>query len=213
MKKIAIGCVVLLLVLGAAGTAGSYLLYRRVGSTVSSYAELGKVPALNASVRNQEPFTPPASGEPSARQVERLLAVQQAVRTRGGEWADEFERTYRKLLTKANATAADAPAILAAYRDLAGGYMEVKRAQVDALNAAGLSLAEYRWIRSQVYSTLGMPLMDVEALVSDVRSGRAPRVPAAAVPLEPTGSPELRKRLEPHRKALERYAPLAFFGM
>ena len=142
MKKLAIGCGVLLLV-GFVGAAGvSYYLYHKVASAFEGFAELGTLPEVERSVRKQGPYTPPASGAPSRTQVERLLEVQQAVRTRLGTRAEEIERRYHKLLAKDTATVVDAPEIISAYRDLAAAYMDAKRAQVDALNHAGLSLEE-----------------------------------------------------------------------
>jgi hypothetical protein len=214
VKKLAIGCVVLL-ALGVVGAGGaSYYAYRKVSSTFAGFAELGSLPALERSVRNQRPFTPPPSGEPSQAQVARLLEIQGAVRGRLGAKADEIERRYHRLLAKDKATAVDLPELLSAYRDLAGGYLDAKRAQVDALNGAGLSLAEYRWIRSRSYAALGMPLLDVDVsgMIEDVKAGREPAMPAARLTGD-SASAALRARVEPHRKALEANVGLAFFGL
>src|SRR6185437_1261016 len=145
MKKLAVGCAVILGVGAAGAAAASYYAYHKVTSAVAGFAELGTLPELERSVRRQDPYTPPASGEPSRAQVQRLLQVQQAVRTRLGARAEEIERRYRKLLAKDSATVVDAPEIISAYRDLAAAYVDAKRAQVDALNRAGFSLEEYRW--------------------------------------------------------------------
>ena len=140
MKKLVIGCAVLL-ALGIAGAAGaSYLAYRKVTSTFEGFAELATLPALERSIRKQGPYTPPASGEPTRAQVERLLEVQQAVRARLGARADEIEHRYRRLLGKDSATVVDLPELISAYRDLASAYVDGKRAQVDALNRGRLSL-------------------------------------------------------------------------
>ena len=90
-------------------------------------------------------------------------------------------REYRALLDKEKATALDVPALVSAYRDLAVGYVEAKQVQVDALNEAGFSLAEYRWVRSQAYAALGMPMMDMDVgkIVEDIRAGRTPGATAA----------------------------------
>jgi hypothetical protein len=216
MKKLAIGCGVLLLV-GLVGAAGaSYYLYHKVSSAVAGFAELGSLPEIERSVRKQGPYTPPASGEPSPAQVERLLAVQQAVRTRLGVRADQIEHRYQKLLAKDSATVVDAPELISAYRDLAAAYMDAKRAQVDALNRAGLSLEEYRWTRSQAYAALGMPMMDLDLsrIITDVKEGRQPPESTYRMTVAvPTGSPAVKKLVEPHRKALEGNAGLAFFGL
>jgi hypothetical protein len=215
MKKLAIGCAVLL-VLGMVGAAGaSYYAYRKVSSTFAGLAELGSLPEIERSVRNQRAYEPPAAGEPSAAQVERLLEIQGAVRARLGVRADEIEHRYRRLLAKDSVTVVDVPELLGAYRDLAGAYVDGKRAQVDALNRAGLSLDEYRWIRSRAYGALGMSLLDVDlpGIVEDVKAGRRPATPATRMVAPSSPSPELLARVEPHRKALESNIGLAFFGL
>ena len=215
MRKLAIGCGVLL-VLGMVGAAGaSYFAYRKVSSAVAGFAELGSLPELERSVRNQRPFEPPPAGEPSREQIGRLLEIQQAVRARLGERADQIEQRYHRLLAKDKATAMDMPELISAYRDLAGAYMDGKRAQVEALNRAGLSLEEYRWTRSRAYAALGMPLMDVDVsrMIEDVKAGRQPAGPTLHLAEASAGSPAVVKLVEPHRKALEANVGLAFFGL
>ena len=215
MKKVAIGCAVLL-VLGMVGAGGaSYVAYRKVSSTFAGFAELGSLPELEGSVRNQRPFEAPADGEPSREQIERVLEIQQAVRARLGDRADQIEHRYRRLLAKDSATAVDLPELMSAYRDLAAAYMDAKRAQVDALNRADLSLEEYRWTRSRAYAALGMSLMDVDVsrIIEDVKAGRQPAGPAYRLSGASTGSPAVRNLVEPHRKALEANVGLAFFGL
>ena len=215
MKKLLIGCLVLAVVLAVTAGAASYYLYRKVDSTISGFKELGTVPELERSVRNKTPFTPPASGELTGAQLERYLAVQQQVRARLGAGAAEIEQKYKTLLAKDSATIVDAPAIISAYRDLAKTYVEAKRAQVAALNDAGLSLDEYRWVRRQAYAGIGMPLMelDVAQIMADVKAGHTPAQPTPSLNLTPTARPATVKLVEPHRKALEANAGLAFFGL
>ena len=215
MKKLAIGCGILLLLGTVAAGWGSYLAYHKVTSTLAGFAELGTVPELEHSVRNQRPFTPPAGGEPTPAQIARLLEVQAAVRARLGARADEIERRYRRLLAQDSATVVDLPELVSAYRDLAGAYVDAKRAQVDALNRAGFSLQEYRWTRSRAYAALGMPLLDVDVsqVIEDVKVGRQTATPPPRPTPAPTASPALHQRVAPHRKALEQNVGLAFFGL
>ena len=215
MKKLAIGCAVLVLVCLVAGAVGSYFVYHKVRSTIAGFAELRKVPELDRSVRNHSPYVPPRTGEMSPSQLQRYLTVAQTVRTRLGAQATEFERTYHRLLAKKEATAVDMPELAAAYRDLAGVYMDGKRAQVDALNKAGFSLEEYRWVRNQSYAALGVPMMDfdVTRMIEDVQAGRAPTPPERMIPLGPSGPPANQKLVKPYEKAIVDYAPYAFFGL
>ena len=215
MKKLLIGCLVLAVVLAVTAGAASYYLYRKVDSTISGFKELGTVPELERSVRNKTPFTPPASGELTGPQLNRYLDVQQQVRARLGAGAAKIEQKYKTLLAKDSATIVDAPAIIAAYRDLATTYVDAKRAQVGALNDAGLSLEEYRWVRRQAYAAIGMPLMelDVAQIMADIKAGHTPEQPTPSMNLTPTAQPGTVKLVEPHRKALEANAGLAFFGL
>jgi hypothetical protein len=214
MKKLLIGCLVLAVVLAVTAGAASYYLYRKVDSTISGFKELGTVPELERSVRNKT-FSPPSSGALTQAQLDRYLAVQQEVRVRLGTGASEIERKYKTLLAKDSATITDAPELVAAYRDLAKTYVAAKRAQVDALNDAGLSLEEYRWVRRQAYAGLGMPLveMDVARIMEDIKAGRTPEQPTPTMNLAPMASPVTAKLVAPHRKTLEANAGLAFFGL
>jgi hypothetical protein len=222
MKKVAIGCAVLL-VLGVVGAAGaSYFAYHKVTSAVAPLSELGSLAGIERSIRKQEPYTPPASGDPSPAQVERLLEVQRAVRARLGARADEFYNRYRRYFEPVDGAtvplggAVDSALVgLRMSLDLAGLYVDGKRAQVDALNRADLSLGEYRWTRSRVYAALGVPLLEVDipGIIADVKEGRQPATPAYQMTEGPTGSPTVRKLVEPHRKVLEENVGLAFFGL
>ncbi len=222
MNKVAIGCLGLL-GLGIVGTAGaSYFAYQKVTSAVAPLYDLGSIAELEGSVRKHGPYDPPASGEPSPAQVTRLLEVQQAVRSRLGARADELYHRYRKYFEPADGVkapvggAVDSALLgLRMSLDLAGIYVEGKRAQVDALNQAGLSVEEYRWTRARVYAALGVPLpeVDIAGVVAAVKEGRAPAAPTSPVTEAEVGSPDVRKLIEPHRKALEDNVGLAFFDL
>jgi hypothetical protein len=216
MKKLAIGCGIALLVVGIAGAAVAWYVYRSVSSTVSQFAELGQMPDLERDVRNTSTFTPPASEELTDAQIEKLLQVQGAVRERIGQRIGEFETKYKALADKKEANVTDLPAIMRAYRDMASTWMDAKRAQVDALNKTGLSLAEYRWVRDQAYRAIGMAYvdLDVSKFVEDARRGTTS---SAAGDLrgsvEPTGPESNRLKLEKVKKTLEQNIALASFGL
>src|SRR5258706_3856434 len=160
MKKLAIGCLVVFVVIGAAVVGIGYYGYMKVRSTVAQLAELQKVPEIERGIRVKTPFVVPASGELTASQVDKFMQVTTRVRDRLGKDMVAFERNYRTLGAKKDYTAADMPALLSAYRDMATAWLDAKRAQVDALNEVALSLNEYRWIRSEAYRALGVPFID-----------------------------------------------------
>ena len=216
MKKFAIGCGVLLLVLGIAAAGVTYYVYRRVASTIGQFAELGQVPDLERGVMNRTAFVPPDSGELTDAQIQRLLQVQSAVRQRLGERMVTFEAKYKALAQKDKATYADAPAILQAYGDLASTWLDAKRTQIDALNKAGLSLEEYRWIREQAYKALGQPFvdLDISRLVDEARRGVTSEAPGQLRgSIEPAGPESNRIRVERIKKTLQDNVALAAFGL
>ena len=148
------------------------------------------------------------------------LEVQGRIRSLLGTRFGEFQTKYAELTRRMDehkGTVLDAPAVIGAYRDLATLYVDAKKAQVTALNDAGLSLEEYRWVRGQAYAALGIPMADadISKMIEAATSGRdgggatvgdqSPHASAA---------PETNKALvEPHRKALEDNVALGFFGL
>jgi hypothetical protein len=217
MKKLAIGCGLVVLLTGAAAAGVAYYLYRQVSSAVTQLAELGQVPEIERSVRNRETYTPPASAELTEKQIEQLIQVQQAVRQRLGEHLQVFEAKYRELARKEDATYVDAPAILQAYRDLAASWLDAKRVQVEALNATGLSLEEYRWIRDQAYRALGQPFVDLDLgrIIDEAKRGITTSETAGQLrgAIGPAGPEANKKLIERVKKILQENLTLASFGL
>jgi hypothetical protein len=215
MKKLAIGCLVVFVVAGIAVAGGSYWAYMKVKSTVQQFAQLTQVGEIERGVRIKDPYVPPASGDLTARQVEQLRKVVARIRERTGQNTAAFQRNYQALAQKKDATVVDLPSLVAAYRDIASGWLDAKKAQVDALNEAGLSLSEYRWIRGEAYRALDIPFFAVDfgRLADQIKSGTMPaEAPLDAVPsgAVPTAN---KKLVEPHRKELEDYLPFVAFGL
>ena len=221
VKKVAIGCLVVLVVLGVAGGIGSYFVYRTIkatfGDTLTQLAALSKTPEIERQVRNTTGYAPPADGVLSPAQVERFVAVQAAVRTQMGARFAELEKRYKTLIDKKEATALDLPELLSAYKDLAGVWLAGKQAQVDALNAQRFSLEEYRSVRDRTYRALGIPLMsvDISQIIDKAMRGESVEQPPTHFEgsVGPTGPDANQKLIEQHKKALEDNAALAIFGL
>lgn len=214
MKKVAIGCLIAFVIIGAAAAGITYWGYLKVKSTVATFAELGQVADIEQGVNNKSPFIAPDSRELTATQVERLVQVQKKVRDRLGAGAEAIERNYKTLLNKKDNDITDLPALLGAYKDLAHMLVDAKRAQVEALNELGMSLEEYRWVRTQSYVALGVPFVDLDfgKIAERTKNGQT----AGQISLGPvTGTgPEANKKLvEKHRKTLEDNMALASFGL
>ena len=218
MKKVAIGCAVVLLLVLVVGGIGAWWAVNKVKSTVTEFAELGTIPEIERTVVNTASYDAPESGELTGAQVERYLRVQQQVRDHLGTRFAELNRKYESLIERQRRnddSVLDVPQVIAAYRDLASTYVDAKRAQADALNGEAFSLTEYRWVRRQVYGALGLPVfdLDVGGFIDDVKSGRSPRERQLEYGAAPAAPPANRTLVEPHRTVLEENAALTFFGL
>lgn len=221
MKKVAIGCGIVLVLLAAVGGVAGWYVYHKVRTTIAGFAELAKVPDIERNVSNTTTFTAPENGELTEAQVTRFVAVQEHVKKTLGEKFAELNTKYKTLserIDKKENNALDLPDLVAAYRDLATTYVEAKRAQVDALNSNGFSRSEYHWVRKQAYLALGLPMMemDVSAIIEAAKSGGKMDPGQAApttLPMGPSGPAKNQELVAPHKKLLEDNAALSFFGL
>jgi hypothetical protein len=217
MKKVAIGCLGVLVVCGIVAAGAAYYVYRQAKGAIATFAELGQIPEIERGLRVRGDFTPPVSGELTEQQLEQLLQVQTKVRERIGARFAEFQTRYKALSEKESANLADLPALIGAYRDMAAGWLDAKRGQVDALNEVNLSLEEYRWIRDEVYRAIGIPYVDLDlgAIAEDIRTGTT--TPGERGQLRgsmgPAGPESNRKLVERFKKQLEDNVALASFGL
>jgi hypothetical protein len=215
VKKLVIGCLVAVVVMGVAGAVGTYFVYRKVKSTLAQFTEFAKAPEIEQQVRNTAPFSPPANREMTPRQIERFVRVQGTVRAQLGTRFADMQARYRTLFEKREASAIDLPQIIGAYRDLASAWTEAKRTQVGALNAQGFSLDEYRWVRNQAYAALGLAIVDIDVgrLVEAITQGRTDYRPGLGGSVGPSGPKANQAVIEPYKKALEENVALTFFGL
>ncbi len=209
MKKVLLGCGILVLVLGIAGSIGAYYFVWRPARAI---------PKLNQQVRNTAVFAAPSDNLLSSQLFERYLQTQRTIQTTLGQRADELKAKYQLLeRSRGSGTPPTWAELTAAYKDFAGLLVEAKRAQVDALNQSGFSLAEYDWTRHRVYEAAGIPVdLNFEKIVREIAEGTlsgAKREPAPK-PSDPAPVPEANRTLvAPHVKELTDRAMLAAFGM
>ncbi len=218
MKKGLLGClIVFVLIVVGGGYAAYRFLYLPGKAYVQGFAQLKVVPELNAQVRNQATFTPPAGNVLTTPTVERFVRTQRAIRTALGARATELQAKYQTLGER-HKSSSEKPSLgeaLDAFKDLAALYVDAKRAQVDALNAEGLSLAEYEWTRARVYEAAGMPVdASLQQVLNDVAAGQMPNADAVERPAETQPVPaENRKVVEPFAKELAEGVSLVFFAL
>jgi hypothetical protein len=219
MKKLAIGCGIVLVVALVALGVGLYWVAHKAQTVLAGFSELKTIPDLDRRIRNTTVFAPPASGELLPEQVARYVAVREQVRQQLGGRVKELDTQYKALSERIHRdqhTALDIPQMIEAYKDLAGLYILGKRAQVDALNDKHLSLSEYRWIQHQAYGAIGMPFvdMDISRMIEEAQSGPSPRQGGhMGRELTPVASDKNKALVEPHRKLLEDSASLSFLGL
>jgi hypothetical protein len=221
MKKLLVGCLVIVVLGAVALGVGAYFVYRAATpyiedarAALRGLSELGE---LEKDIKNTTPHTPPQSGELTEAQLQRFARVQDHVRTTLGQRMKEFESKYEHL--KSQNQGGNQPSFteaMAALRDLASVFLDARRYQVDALNKEGFSQSEYSWVRNRVFEAAGIEaanMIDLGQLERAVREGTgmedfsAPRVPTRDVP------EKNRELVKPYLQQMDQWIPLAFFGL
>lgn len=210
-KAIAIvASVVALVVVALAGFSIYVYRYSRYSTIFRANSHIAISRALDRRLHNQSEYVAGPGGL-SDDQLARFVTVERAVEKVVGTRDDELRQAAEKLERLSTEPGGlTAGAALKALGEIGHVFREAKQAQVDAMNAEGLSRGEFEWIRRRVYADARIEFsqIDLEAL-SNVEDGlasvtvrrRDPNPLAAADP-----------RLQPHVEALRRWHPLAFFG-
>lgn len=216
MKKILVGCLVIV-VIGAIGLAtAGYFAYRAASpwfQKASDYVSaLKALPDLEQKIDDKSSFSAPQSGELTPRQVERFARVQERVRQGLGARVEEIEKKHASLKSAEPPSPTEA---LSAMADLFGLFIDARRYQVDALNAEQFSQSEYDWVRVRVYAAAGMHLtsaFDLRKIEEMARSGQSQigMSPNFQIPEPPARNREL---VKPYMDNMDQWLPLAFFGL
>lgn len=221
MRKVLAGCLVVLVIGVIALGAALYFGYRAARPLIedaTAWARQARDLAdLSDDVTNTAAYEPPASGELSEDQVRRFLAVHGRVReTLGARWtqlrarATAFEERARAGGRELSFT--EIGTMLSEVGNLA---IDARRAQVEALNAEGLSSAEYGWVRLRMYEAAGLEMARavdwsaVEAMVKRGAGDAGVTVPEVRLPDVPARNREL---VKPHIEALREWLPLTVLG-
>ena len=212
MKKLGIGCLVVSGLLAIAIGIGSCFAVRKAKELVGGFSQLAEISEMNQKIRNQADFQPPADGRLKTAQVDRYVGVQKSMMNSLGDRARMLDEKYKQLSKdlEAKGREANLRESLAAWGDVVSLIVDAKREQVAALNAAGLSLSEYEWIRAQSLLALGYGAvgMNLETLAS-----------AAPEAFAGTNTPDTqilqhnRELLAPHEESAKEWLPLSFFGL
>jgi hypothetical protein len=222
MKKFAIGCAAVLAVVMVLGGIGLYFAYDRLLkpgiAMAGSIKELAQLGEIEKQVRNHQAFTAPENGELTQAVVDRFVKVQQDVQAKLGPRMAQLKEKQEQLdrSLSGDKRSASISEVATGLKDLAGLILDAKRAQVEALNAAGFSLKEYEWAREQVYAAIGLNAvaMDMKKMAAEAQAGN---VKAFSAPERGGAVPEAPERnkvlVAPYEKQLRDWAALAFFGL
>jgi hypothetical protein len=213
MKKFAIGCGIIVLLLAVAGGAGVWYITNKVRGYAREFQALADA---DKRLTNTSAFTPPASGELSADMVQRFAAVQDGMHARLGQRVAEITAKQDEFVRRMHDEGRKSSSPLEAFtvvKDMMGLIIVAKNAQIDALNDQHFSLDEYDWVRGRVYTAAGVSVTELSFRnMSDTlkQSGDLTKPIAEAGADVPAKNKELVKPLLPKFKD---WAPLAFFGM
>jgi uncharacterized protein YxeA len=220
MKKILVGClVVLVIALVGFGVAGFYA-YRWAKPMIQStgdYLDRARAMArLSDAVNNQSAYTPPANGELTQAQVDRFVAVQTRVRDElGARWTEiETKSAQIGARSRENNGQLALSEMASVFSDLSGIYMDARRAQVNALNVHKFSDAEYTWVRRRVYEAAGVEIagsIDLSKLEQMAREGtQNPSLSLPDMPKPPRNNLAL---VKPHMAKVKEWVPMAVLGL
>jgi hypothetical protein len=222
MKKILVGCLVVLVIAIIGFSVAGYYAYRWAQPMIQStgdYLERAREMArLGDQIQNKSSYTPPATGELTALQVDRFIAVQGRVRDElGARWKEiETKAAEIQAKTRNNQRELTFAEFTAVFSDLAGIYTDARRAQVNALNVQKFSDDEYTWVRNRVYEAAGMEvasgidLSRIQELARDSADRNNVTLPDVPKPNVPEANITL---VRPHLPKLKESFALALLGL
>jgi len=222
MKGLLAGCLIVAVVAGAAFGVASYYAFRYAKPMIESASDYAgrarDLSSIGAGIHDQSEFAPPGTGELTASQVDRFLAVQTRVRSEVGDRWGDVEAQAAEIKRKTDADKRDLSLIelQAAFSSVATIYLEARKAQVGALNVQKFSAAEYAWVRRRIYEAAGFQLahgIDMTALEDLARNGARKTgvtMPTVTLPDIPPRNVELVKQ---HTSKLKDWLPMAILGL
>ena len=217
MKKFAIGCAIVLVVLLVVGGIGGYFVYQKfLGPTIQFAKSVQEAAEIEKQVKNTSSFNAPDNGELNEEMVSKFIKVQTHIQTKLGSRMEELKATYDKLdkTLKSEQRESSFSEGMGALRDLTTLMVLAKKAQVEGLNDVGFSVKQYEWVRGQVYAAVGVVAgaFDVAKLAEKARAGDTEGLKSGSEEPLPDVPEKNKELVAPYEKQLKEWAPLAFFG-
>jgi hypothetical protein len=204
---------VLVLVLIVAGTYGYQRFYAPIVRPLMFVTAAGR---LEQSIRSPSPFQPPASGALTPEQWSRYCDVESAVEAVMGKTMGVMAKQRETLGADAAKRTGAVPLMtaVAAFREIGPVYLKAKQAQVEAINRAGFSREEYRWVRRQVFIAAGLSLseLDLEGMRTAAQD-RRDSVDVRTISPAPAAATENEALVASRWAQLESWLALAFFDL
>lgn len=222
MKKLAVGCLVIVVIGAVALGAALYFGYRAFSPMIDGAAtvleQAREAAAQSDRIANRSRFAAPASGELTEEQVKRFLAVHERTRAAlGPRWA-ELQTQAERLQQQAAKDARELSFTEAAamVRSLGSIVVDARRVHVDSINAEQFSSSEYTWVKLRAYEAAGLEVIegiDWSAVQEVLRDGA--RTVGAQEPTVPKPDIPARNRelVKPHLDALKTWLPLTVLGL
>jgi hypothetical protein len=197
----------------ALGTFGYFRYYKPLVQPLVFVSGAGRLEGL---VRNAAPFEPPASGDVTPAQWSKYRDVTAAVVAALPASMGVVEAQKRSLQAAAAQQGGRVPfrVALAAFGEIGPAFLKAKQAQVDALNRAEFSVAEFRWVQRQVFAAADLPLaeLDLEGMRTAPQEGRDYVDVKKSTATEVSQAVRDRVRSRPASE-VETWLALAYFGL
>ena len=213
MKKLALGCGVIVIVIGVVVTIAMYVVANRTSRYLRNSNAIAALQTIGKGVDNTAPFTAPATGELTADMMRRFAAVEDEMVDKLGPRFHELEAMQNEFMRREQAehrkatSAEDFKNITSSM----GFIVQAQGAWIEALNRQRFSMDEYQWVRGRVWSASGMNLLELSSRDSSALSrGGAMRPIAPSADAVP---PHNRELVKPYLPKMKNWVPLAFFGL
>lgn len=212
--KWAVGCGLTLFIAVLIFTGLAYLGFKMSGGAYSGVKRMTEIVTLDNEIINHSKFTSPEDGLMSLEQVQTLIYVQTQIKDAIGEDYQSLILEYQRLIVEMKDISD-----LKRFRQLislSGHLMKplhrAKKAQVDAINREGVSLAEYEWLKSQAITALDLSIYKINFrdVINHLKQDPHPE---EMIKKPEVSDPQNTLMLEPHRELLTETLALSAMGI
>lgn len=206
-KRRSMGCLITTTIIMAILAGAAYFfVYKPVSQLAKGFSNIEAFADLDKHITNTSAFTPPANEELSEVQVEHYIGVIQRVQADAMARIDDLGHIFNEELLEDAGPIEAYRIFMGAYQEMLDAAVAVKEEQVEAINAAGFSLEEYNWVKTQVAGAAGFSAseLSLESLMSGELGGQQVAVQSNSTNQE---------LVQPYMEDIGSWAPLLMFGL